>query len=98
PDCSRHSRLAPEKLSIIESIPKPIRAMLPAMTPALILTSASVRFQPSVKYSKRRPFRISVARRAFWIRAFGIAESVGIRSATEQADSKSNEHKAFQPG
>ena len=70
--------------------------MLPAMTPALIPTSASVRFQPSVKYSNRRPSRISVARGAFWTRAFGIAEPVEIRSATEPADSKSNEHKVFQ--
>lgn len=51
----RHSKIPPDKLSMRESVPKPINAMLPANTPAPRATAASVKFQPSVKYSNRRP-------------------------------------------
>jgi hypothetical protein len=39
--------------SMPESAPKPTKATLPAMTPALIATPAWITFQPTVKYSNR---------------------------------------------
>src|SRR5262245_92143 len=55
--CKRQSRILPDKLSMSESNPNPISAILSANKPAPTATVASAKFQVSVKYSSRRPRR-----------------------------------------
>jgi hypothetical protein len=50
--------------SMLESTPKPIRATLPAISPAPMATTASMTFQPTVKYSSHRARRCSPRRRS----------------------------------
>ena len=45
---------APDRLSTTLSPPKPIRAWLPAASPAIRAITASTTFQPTVRYSRRR--------------------------------------------
>ena len=58
----RQSSTAPERLSITESAPNPIRATLPASSPAPMPIAASATLQPSERYSSLRPRRVSAAR------------------------------------
>jgi hypothetical protein len=55
--------------------------MLPAMTPAPMPITASVRFQPSVKYSSWRPSRVSLSRRST---CAGILDVIGAASFNPQ--------------
>ena len=51
----RQSKMPPDDVSMKESTPKPIRAMLPLTTPLPTATTPSIMFQPIVKYSRRIP-------------------------------------------
>ena len=82
--CKRHSKIPPDKLSIRESTPNPISAMLPANTPAPMATVASVRFQPSVKYSNRRPAR-SCSCRSFVGFTFNVDGKSSFRTLRQPA-------------
>jgi AAA domain/Abortive infection C-terminus len=61
---SRHSSATALITSIAESAPNPIRATLPAITPATMATKASTTFQATVRYSSHRARRCKVTRRS----------------------------------
>src|SRR5713101_2220003 len=63
------------KASITESRPKPTRAIELAAMPAATATTASIAFQPIVRYSNRRPRRLSSAVFAVMSPAFATSRA-----------------------
>src|ERR1700683_1319872 len=59
--CNCQTTMPAENSSMIESRPKPTRAMEAAMTPAVIATPASATIQAMLAYSSQNPWRRSRA-------------------------------------
>src|SRR3990172_9287566 len=79
----RQTRTDPEMVSTKLSTPKAIRAMLPATTPAPTAMRPSTMFQPTVRYSRRRP-------RA---RSWGRVRRAGLRHKTAAPDGRADDHR-----